>query len=507
MVGAESIPPAKPVCYSSPPMPPSLARPVSSATLALACIAASGTALASPLEDPSEGGAVFTGPTEPHASSIFINPAAMALARPGKHFLLGSSLRLDTIQIDRTLVAPDGQTTDGADVTAHTLSPGAILGTYWSVLDDRAVFGAILHTPVAERFVANEQELEYHSLGGFAYQSLFSVAGSFRVAEWFLFGLGLSLGYSNFQLSFARDTALEAGSGTERGINSDCGGSPCGIENAAAAEYYQIETSSGGFGGLFEARNLGATLGLAVRIGPKWWTALSYVSPPGSLPSRNLDLELDGSALVEGAERDGGELSRGRAEVTLRMPQSIWLGAKGPLFPGYNLVASARWQNLSRHQEIDIRMFGGDLAQAGVPEWYPRYRGLRDVWQLSAGIEGEQTGRLRVGGRLRLESGATPDRYLSPLQVSGLNLTGSGGVELPLSQQLVLQASYGLTWFPDAESSDSVFDPLARLDCVDSDYNFFECRALRDGRAIPTAAGNYRRFSHALALSLRIDLP
>ena len=69
----------------------------------------------------------------------------------------------------------------------------------------------------------------------------------------------------------------------------------------------------------------------------------------------------------------------------------------------------------------------------------------------------------------------------------------------------VVQAGYDLTWFPPVDSSDSAFDPIARLDCVDSDYDFDECEAAREGRATPTAAGTYRRVRHSVTLALRYD--
>ena len=311
----------------------------------------------------------------------------------------------------------------------------------------------------------------------------------------------MSIGYSGLRLEMARDTALEAGSGAERGVASDCGGAPCGIENPLASERYVLDVTTGGLGGLFEAYNLGATVGVAVQVKRDWWAALSYVSPPGAL----LDIELSGTTRMEEAPRDGGEAHRGRALITYRMPQSVWLGLRGPILPGYDLVTSARWQNLSRHQQLDIRMFGGDLADAAVPEWYPRYRGMQDVWQISGGLEGQDVGRLRVGGRLRLESAAVPDSAVTPLQIAPLNAALGGGLELRVAQHWVLHASYDFTWFLPVDTGESAFSPLERLDCVDSGFDFDRCEAAREGRGIPTAAGHYDRLRHTFGLSVRYD--
>lgn len=460
------------------------------------------------MEDPTAGSAVFSGPTSPHPTSIFINPAALVFSRPGFHLHIGGSLRLDQISVDRNLVDPaSGDLTAGPSVSANTWSPGAGLAVWRSVLQERAVFGAMLHTPFIDRFVADQDALRYHVLGGTMYQGMLSAAGGFKVADWFIFGLGVSLGYSGLHLEMARDTALEAGSGEERGIASDCGGSPCGIENPLASETITVDVSSGGVGGLFEnfTSNVGATLSIAIKVKGDWWGAISYVSPPGALPGRSLELKQRGTVQIEEAPRDGGEFHRGRAQVRYRMPQSVWLGVRGPVLPGWDLVTSARWINLSRHQQFELRMFGGDLEEIGVPEWYPRHRGMRDVFQLTGGLEGQDVGRTRFGGRVRLENGATSTGNLSPMQIEGINAGLTGGVDLQLHQHWVLNAGYDLTWFLPVGVDNSAFDPIDRLSCVDSDYDFDECRAAREGRAIPTAAGDYSRLRHTLMLSIRYD--
>jgi hypothetical protein len=465
-----------------------------------------GPAGASPLEDPTAGGAVFSGPTQAHASSIFLNPAALGFASRGLHLHVGGSLRLDSIGIDRRLVDPGtGQLSDGGSVSSTTWSPGGTIAIYGSVLQDQAVLGAAVHTTTFDRFPARQDPLGYHVMGGHLYQGLLSFAGCFRPADWFMFGLGVSIGYAGLDLDLQRDTALEAGGDPMRGIASDCGGAPCGFENPEATEIYRLHTSTGGLGGLFAKENIAVSLGVAFRVRAGWWLTLSVASPPGAIPARDYALVLSGTADVRSAPRDGGELHSGSAEITYRMPYLVWLGMRGPILPGYDLVTGVRWQNLSRHDLFDIRLYGGDLAGASVPEWYPRYRGLRDVWQGTVGLEGQEVGRTRFGGRLRVETGATTDRTVSPLQIDGLDVGAAGGVELRVSQHVVLQLGYDLSWFPEVTSDQSAFDPIARLDCVDSGYDFDRCGAARDGRAVPTAAGTYRRLRHAMSFSLRYD--
>src|SRR5690606_3515997 len=92
----------------------------------LVILLAASPAVASPLEDPSLGGAVFTGVTHPHATAIHLNPAALGLAGMGAHFYLGGSLRLDRIRIERRIVDAAGATRDGPTVSDTPLTPGAM---------------------------------------------------------------------------------------------------------------------------------------------------------------------------------------------------------------------------------------------------------------------------------------------------------------------------------------------------------------------------------------------
>ncbi|HLU65909.1 MAG TPA: hypothetical protein VKZ63_06520, partial [Kofleriaceae bacterium] len=114
--------------------PLAIARRATAAVLAI--LAAGGsTAAASPMEDPASGGAVFSGPTLPHASSIFINPAALGLAGRGFHLHIGGSFRLDTVGIDRELVEPDGSRAAGPSLDSSTWTPSGTIAVYRSVLE------------------------------------------------------------------------------------------------------------------------------------------------------------------------------------------------------------------------------------------------------------------------------------------------------------------------------------------------------------------------------------
>jgi hypothetical protein len=475
-----------------------------------------GVAAASPLEDPTVGGAVFTGPVHPHATAIYENPAALGLASRGAHLYLGGSLRLDTYAIHRQeLTSGTGSFVDGARVRASTLAPGTTVALY--SVGERIAVGASLTWVVLDRFITGEEDLGYHTLGGVHRQYVWreveflnidrtafraplpmpSLAGAYRWRD-FYFGVGVSLRASSLELSFLRDRALEHGS---EGITQPCEPDPrpeCGIENPAATERYDLDVSTSE---LFTTRNLVLNGGLMWQVAPAWWLGVHYQSPPGFLSS----LSLGGNARIKPApyQEEASPAFAARAELIYQLPLTVSVGMRGPAFADVDFFAAARWQNLSRQRLLDIRLLS---SNTDVPEWLTRYRGFEDTFTFTAGLEQREGERLRLGGRLQLETATTPDAGVSPLQVEGLHLTAALGGELRLFDRVVLYGSYGLTYYPTVTTGeDSLFDPREQIECVDSGFDLEKCRASAEGRALPTAAGTYERIRHGFRAAIRYD--
>jgi hypothetical protein len=478
-------------------------------------------AAASPLEDSTLGGAVFTGPVHAHATAIYLNPAALGLADRGAHLYFDGSLRLDTYGIDRRVLSDprdaDSALVGGPRVEASTLAPGGTLA--WYSVGESIAVGAAVSWVVLDQFIEEEEALGYHTLGGAHRQYVsprLSVIGEYELPfdvplpmpslagayKWrnFYFGVGVSLRSTEFELSFLRDTALERG---QSGIDAPCSqepdAAPCGIENPAAAERYDVKVRTED---LFTTRNLVLNGGIMWQVAPTWWLGVYYQSPPGFLSS----LRLQGKAQITPPAYQERDSFEAKAELIYRLPQTISAGLRGPIFADYDFFAAVRWQNLSRQRLLDFRLIDPTIGGGNVPEWITRYRGFDDNLSVSAGIEQREGGRLRLGGRLMAESETTSARAVSPLQVEGFQVTAAVGAELRLLDRLVLYGSYGLTYYPTVTAgADSLFDPQAQIDCVASDYNLDVCTPSAEGRAIPTAAGTYERMRHGFRAALRYD--
>jgi len=413
---------------------------------------------------------------------------------------------IDQYGIDRRGLDIDtGATTAGPHVDDVMASPGGTLAGIWHTgTDGKITLAAHLRTSPAERFLQSEDSLRYHTLGGYHRTFGGGFAASIRFSSRFYFGLSLAAQYSHLIMRYARDTALEAGRDPARGIQSDCGGVPCGVENPAATEGYQVDVNTG----LLSASNvLAANVGVVVMLHRDVWLGLAYHAPPG-LAIQNV---LSGTMVVEGAPRDGGGIVSGGSTVYLSQPASIDAEVRARMPQDLDLHVGFRWEDLSRMRIYDVRGYGSAFPAAGVPEWTPRTRGFHDAFAMWAGLDQVDTGSpVRFGGRIGFETSSLDDSRTTPWTIAPASLTLDGGVQYGFfmgTYRVLLQGTYGLQYFPTVHVTDSGFDPRDRLACYDSgfDYSNTACAATRAGYAIPTAMGDYSRLEHAFRLGLGVQ--
>jgi long-subunit fatty acid transport protein len=455
-------------------------------------------AIASPRSDPTTGRAVFTGAATPHATSTSLNPAALGTSPfRGVEFYLAVTSTLQQLGIERRTIDPGtGALSPGPQVTDTQLGPGGNLGLVWHS-SDRLTLGFEARVPPPEMLPDRKDPLRYHTLGEAQRNYLATVGVSLRVTSKFHFGASLSHENTFLRLRYARDTALEAGRGPD-GIESDCGGSRCGVENPEATELYDVDVASR----LVSTSNLKVHLGTVFSVYPDVWIGVAYHTPPGL----GIQTTLDGTMDVTRAPRDGGEVVRGGASVNVSFPASVDGEIRARLPEDLELHVGVRWEDLSRMQAYDVRGYGSTFRNAGIPEWTLRPRGLRDAVAVWAGVEQYDRGqRVRLGARLGFETASVTTERTSPGTIGPPRVTIDVGGQVRLGPWIA-QLSYGLALSPRVSVEDSDYDPRFRLDCLDTlDYTSRACEATRNGYAIPTAAGDYSRLDHALRLGFRYE--
>jgi hypothetical protein len=467
---------------------------------AVALVTGAATASTSPLSDPTSGRAVFTGVATAHATSLASNPGALSLGPSGAHLYVAATGTLEWMKVERQLLALDtGELSPGPTASGLVASPGATLAV-WLARRAFTVGVEVLSPDPAHGTLRAEEALRYHTLGDqLRVTRLGTIGVSRRVLGRVYLGGSVSLIRPTLRLRYARDTALEAGRDSVRGLASDCGGAPCGVENPLAAERLALDAQPDA---LVTYDNAVWTAALQAELAPAWWLAVAY----RLIPARTT---LRGTGTLTTAPRDGAVDVRGDVLAYLTLPSAIDVELRGPLADPWELHVGGRWEDSSTLDAIDVRLLAADLRATGAPEWTRRARGLRDPLALWAGVEQADLGqRVLVGARLGVRSPEVARERTAPAAIAGWAGSLDLGLQVRLGGGLVAQLAYGVEVFPRVDVSVSAYNPADRLDCLDSgtDYDTVACANTRAGFAVPTAAGAYTRVSQAARLGIRYDL-
>ncbi len=448
----------------------------------VALLAMAPLAHASPRSDPTTGRAVFTGATLPSTTSLTLNPAAIGLARTWELYLAATSV-LEQWDIERA---------NGEQGSDTQLGPGGTIAGFFPP-GRISTLGLELRLPPPELF-PDDLATRYHSLGGYQRNVIVTGGFSLKVASSFYFGVSVSHDVTLLKLRYARDTALD------KGVDIDCDGSPCGFENPAAQETYDVKVRSD----KVSADNTKVNLGILLRLATDVWLGLTYHNTPGF----GIQTQLEGRMQYTQAPRDGGESVRGRSTVLVSYPASVDGELRARILPELDLHIGGRWEDLSRMQSYDVRGYGSSFQGLGVPEWIVRPRGFRDSFAAWGGVEQVELNfdkRFRFGGRIGFETPALKPSRTSPTNLASTSATLDAGVQLRIAPNISLQLSYGVQLFSKVDVDDSAYGGQFAIDCIDSgfDYTTRGCSALREGYAIPTGAGSYSRIQHALRIGFR----
>ncbi|HEY4244792.1 MAG TPA: hypothetical protein VGM88_33485 [Kofleriaceae bacterium] len=440
----------------------------------IACGALAPAAAASPFSDPTAARTAFTGSTEATATSITLNPAAIGLSNIDELYLAVTGT------LDNIGITPAG----GAHIADVEDSGGAQLAFLWHP-GDFVTLGFDLRTPPGEQYVSAQPALAYHVLGGRQRDYIATVALSLKLTGDIFVGASLSHDNTFLRMHYLRDTGT--------------------TEAPADAEDDVIVARSPWLSSL----NLMLNVGAAVQIQKDVWIGVGYHTPPGS----DIQSELSGSATVT---QPGGNVLGGRSVVDVSFPASVdgelrWrLPWRTPDEHKLDLRIGARWEDTSRFTAYDIREYGPALAEAGIPEWTLRPRGLHDTTSGWAGVDEVDAGqRWRFGARLGFSTSSVDTARTNALTIAPFSYTIDLGAQLRLSPSWLVQLTYGLQIFPPVHVSRSSFDPQDQIDCAAAsyDYNAPSCVSVRDGYAIQAAEGEYTKFEHAARLAFRYQLP
>ncbi len=480
---------------------------------AVALAAVTRHAGAAPLDEPFVGGMGFSGPTDGDPGAIYWNPAALGLARGFQVLFAGSGRRTSTTVkrqgIDPDTGMPTGQ--PGASVSATNLAqplqwppgPGAFLGVSSDIGGDRFALGFATYMPFLQQVryplsPLGDEPTRYHALTIDLRNLALVPALAIRFGNDFRIGVAPGFLFSTGHLLFAEDTALDR-----------CGAPPCDVENPAAAARYDISSGQG----------IGDAKFSVTLAGGLYWRrrnfsfGLSYQSRPLGSDVTGVEVAGRNSTVIVPPRDPGGGLpltcGAGQSthcvfgDVSYRLPDILIAGVAWHIGPGLEVTAVARWLRMSVHNQIDIRLTGPTLEAAGIPQHVVLYRGFRDVLDTRVRVSYWWHERVRVGGMLRLETGAVGARAVNPAAVDALKLQPVLLAEVRLGKRFWLGGGYGLTIMPSVTVNDSAFEPQSSTGCVAAGGNLdnLDCRTRLAGAARPTAAGTYTALTHDFGMT------
>ena len=478
-------------------------------------------ASAAPLDEPFIGGLSFDGPTSANLGAVYWNPAALGLVR-GFQLMVAASGRLSTVEVNRRPInmadgTPGGTTTFPAararDLTGPSpFGPNSYFALSTDFGGDRFTIAFATYMPYLQRInfpvsPNGDEPTRYQALAIDLRNLLLAPALSIRFGNDFRVGFAPGFLFSTGRLVFAEDVALDGGTA---GLNSDCGGAPCGAENPSAAARYDIN-SGHNIGDAKFSLTLGAglyyrrrsfELGVAYQSHPLGGD-VNGVEVAGArttvtLPPRDM---MGGGSVLGCSNMQSGRCIFG--DLSYRLPD-VWIaGATWRLRPGLELTAMVRWLWLSMHDKIDIRLSGQPLDTNGrdLPQHVVLWRGFKDVWDTRVRISYWWRERIRVGAMLRFETSAVDTAAVNAAAVDGFKIQPVGLIEVRILRQLWLGGGYGITFMPAVEVTDSVFKPELAPGCVNQatdtppgaggSLTAPACQQRLSGQARPTAVGRY----------------
>jgi long-subunit fatty acid transport protein len=201
--------------------------------------------------------------------------------------------------------------------------------------------------------------------------------------------------------------------------------------------------------------HLGVLLKLPyVRLGLSWETGYTLSQ------EADLRIRLPGAPMYADATLDP---ATPRADVSLRLPQSVRAGAEFRWEALLRTELAVVWDNWAVHDRIEIDPSGAvirDVFGLGDYSLAPMTieRGFKDVWSVRLGGEvtppwrGERPVALRFG--VMIEPSAVPDEALTAMTVDMDKLIAAGGVCLRLGR-VELEATYAYVFMRDRQVGSS----------------------------------------------------
>jgi long-subunit fatty acid transport protein len=452
-------------------------------------------AYAYPFLPPRPIASAIAGPTDPHVAATFYNPAALGPLR-GLHVWADGGAQLELGSITRQVNGKSSST--GIDYA----NPQGFVGMTWDLRSDAVTIGLATYLPFVDLTTYRDSPaVRYHATRHNLITYEQSLSGSFRVSSRFY--VGASATFAETWLApyrFVRDAAPAGGSAAVSLPSALCGGSACGLENPAAAQYLRLQ----GFGW-----GIGFTVGVLGRPVDRLWLALSYISHVFNV-GRGSDLPIGQIAGVRlaGAGCGAGVVCIGDSTLTMALPDILYAGMRVEATTHIDVEASARWVHYGARSQLDLNLQGGSLpgrpAATALPPELVIDRGLTDAFSVEASTRFKIGEQVRLSPSLVFETSAVEASAVSPAAIDANKLDLALTAEWRPLPHLTLGAHVGGTAYLLGHV-ESRYSSAKLVACVDAQYSLDACGAVENGQGLPSATGRYTLFTIHLGAAIGVD--
>ncbi|UCD85721.1 MAG: outer membrane protein transport protein [Deltaproteobacteria bacterium] len=404
-------------------------------------------------------GGTDAAPTEPNATAVFWNPAALGPIE-GTSCLLDITTILRTVKYDKPTEGLPGYEGTTEEAKLFNVSPLPFFGVTSDFGLDSWHFGLGIYAPFGSSTEWDDPDgpQRYQSIEGSITTMYLTPAVSYTARPWLHFGAGFSYVRSLFNSKRRID------------LTDDLGG----VTEDPAME---AELTMDGIAG----NQWNTTVGGLVYFEEEWAIGMSYSSP--------LFIKNQGVIKVApiGSEAEillGGTTAEAEAELETTFPQSIKLSAQYFLRDNLRVRGYLEWVDWSQLETITIKR--GKTTNILIPEETISEKYYQDAWGVRLGSKYWLKDNLAFFGGLGFDSNAVPD------ESQGADISDSNKIALSVGTSLGL---------------DSVADFLmADAFKVTFGFNqvFLFSRDIEESQVYPPANGTYK--SSASLINLNIEL-
>lgn len=445
-------------------------------------------ALAGPLDDGHVADSGFSGPTSGDLTSIYWNPAGLGMMQ-GPQLMLGGSLQATSVRVDRTSIDP------ASGINPRTSGSGTLQPFRWPLgpasfigigagIGHRFGIALALFSPFSSKLsLPPDGSTRYQLVSMDIHHIAPTIGLAIHATDSVQIGVAPGLLFPTAHLVFKE---LPLGSSSE---------------NPATEATYDLATR----GVVVPAYFL--SLGAQYRRG-RLAVGISYTSAPLGTGG-TMNLPLNSADVSVGPDPKTGDLCAPAkdclaGQMTYRLPSIYSLGIAWQATKSWSVSGIVRWLRYGNHDRMTILLSGPpDLAALGssVPDHVVLFRGFHDSLDLRGRVVWEDR-YMRVGATLRLETTAVPAAAVNAGAIDGTKLEPSLAVDMRIWRQIRMSASYSFLWMFPVDTGASAFDPTAAQACTNAGGELTNpaCIARLEGRARPSAAGNYRLWRQTLSV-------